>query len=474
MRVRELILLIAWLLGALTPAIGQESSAPKKEPGPTVLTLEPAAAPRPALKYRLLPEGPLNQKPGNAAVHYGKAAMLLAEKGAEERSKKIADWLAKPLAEMPRDEAKKTLTDTRLAIEELALAARRERCDWDLPIREKNFLSLALPEMMRMRDFGRLIALQARLAIADRRFDDAMVDLQTGFALARQTAENPTLIGGLVGMAISDMMVLRVREWIEQPKSPNLYWALSSLPRPMIDLRRALETEMQMVALNFPEIQKIDPNRPDQAYWQNWLDKVEGDLKEPGVEWPKLGFRAALTVFALHGYPIARDALIAEGRSRAEVEAMPVPAVLALYSVQTYNDMRDDVFRWFYLAYPEAREGFALAERRLKEEASRREIYPIASMLVPAVVRVAEKLAEKDRMTAALRTVEAIRLYGAAHGGKLPENLNDVREAPVPNDPMTGKAFGYRRTGDRAILEALGPSSENALRWELHFTNSAK
>ncbi|MGC8640079.1 MAG: hypothetical protein ACP5XB_09410 [Isosphaeraceae bacterium] len=52
----------------------------------------------------------------------------------------------------------------------------------------------------------------------------------------------------------------------------------------------------------------------------------------------------------------------------------------------------------------------------------------------------------------ALRVVEAIRLYAAAHEGKLPENLRQITEVPVPDDPATCKPLVYRREGDAAVL----------------------
>jgi hypothetical protein len=83
---------------------------------------------------------------------------------------------------------------------------------------------------------------------------------------------------------------------------------------------------------------------------------------------------------------------------------------------------------------------------------------------VPALplfdARFAEHLfadcARLDRRVAALRCVEAIRLYAAAHGGRLPPTLAAVKEVPVPEDPLTGKPFAYRLENDTATLEAAG------------------
>ena len=77
---------------------------------------------------------------------------------------------------------------------------------------------------------------------------------------------------------------------------------------------------------------------------------------------------------------------------------------------------------------------------------------------------------------AALRCVEAIRLYAAAHNGRLPTTLDDVKEAPVPNDPHTGKQFLYHVGNGLATLEGPPPAGEeatdrNALRFELTLTH---
>ena len=41
------------------------------------------------------------------------------------------------------------------------LAARREQCEWDLPIREFNIATL-IPELQKVRDLGRLLAFKAQ------------------------------------------------------------------------------------------------------------------------------------------------------------------------------------------------------------------------------------------------------------------------------------------------------------------------
>ena len=68
------------------------------------------------------------------------------------------------------------------------------------------------------------------------------------------------------------------------------------------------------------------------------------------------------------------------------VEAMPVAQVCLLYTVQTYEELRDDIFKWFYVPYPKSHEGVQQAERQLYRSIREgREILPVAQILLPAV-----------------------------------------------------------------------------------------
>ena len=58
-----------------------------------------------------------------------------------------------------------------------------------------------------------------------------------------------------------------------------------------------------------------------------------------------------------------------------------------------------------------------------------------------------------DRHVAALKCIEALRLYTAAHDSKFPNQLTDIKQVPVPDDPVTHKSFVYTRTGAKAVLE---------------------
>jgi hypothetical protein len=168
-------------------------------------------------------------------------------------------------------------------------------------------------------------------------------------------------------------------------------------------------------------------------------------------------------VVAINGYPRAKQGLIDRGRPREEVEAMPIPQVILLYTVETYEEIRDEGFKWMLLPYSESHSALQRWEKELGERAKSREVLPLASLLLPAVNAARLGVVRNDRDLAALQACEAIRLYAAAHDGRLPERLSDM-DVPVPANPITGQPFAYRRTGETAVLEVSGFPGD-AQRW---------
>ena len=75
--------------------------------------------------------------------------------------------------------------------------------------------------------------------------------------------------------------------------------------------------------------------------------------------------------------------------------------------------------------------------------------------------------------------VEAVRLYAAGHDGNPPAKLADVTEVPVPDDPYTGKPFGYEATGATVALiappvDGKPANVDNSLRYEITFRERKK
>ena len=413
------------------------------------LTVSPQSAPVPSLRYSLLP--PMSERrPGNAAILYHKAGINFDSQPLDAFYEKFDAWLNEPNERMPKDELRTLLDTYRTVLETVELAARREQCDWQFPLGEQNLMTLLLPEVQLCRTYARLLQLKARLQIAEGKLDDALRTLQCSFALARHVSEGPTLINALVGQAIVGVTFATLQEFIQAPGAPNLYWALSRLPRPMIDLRRAIEVEMAFVYLSYPRLNDVENSTRTAAEWDATLNDLFEILALGSTN--KLQAAGERLALGLRGYPIAKQRLIDRGTPRDQVEQMPVAQVLLIEVLHTYDELRDEIFCWALLPYAEAAPFMLKADQRLIEQGRQREIIPLASMLLPAINASRSAMVRGDRNLAALRNVEAIRLHAAAHEGRLPAQLSDIVDVPVAVDPVNGQAFAYRVDGDTATL----------------------
>ncbi len=459
---------MTFLIAAVVAAAAACGRAADRDPNPPIkIVLYPAREPRPALKYQLLPPL-LERRPGNAAVQYLKVPHDMTALFASSAFwTTVGNWAEMPLPELRKaagGEGKQYawIVNRSGIFDMLDRGARCESCDWDIPIREGDFYSIPLPDVQTNRQSARILAARARLQIAYGRYDEAVRTLRTGYALGRHVAQAPTLIHGLVGAVIAGMMSKQVETFIQQPDAPNLYWALASLPRPVVDFRPAFEGEMASVYLQFPDLRDLDKKSYTAEHWRQLLQQTDDKMVEltlSGVLDLPLQRQArhvGLAVSMLEGYPRAKRFLIARGRSPAEVEAMPVPQVILLYTMQNYEEDRDDMFKWLAVPYPEARRGLEQVDRKLRDR-SGREIFPLAQLFLPALRAVKECEARTDRNIAALEVLEAIRLYAADHDGRLPESLKDITEVPIRLDPLRGEPFLYQRQGNTAILESPSP-----------------
>ena len=227
------------------------------------MTLSPAGESEPALRWRLLPEL-RDTSPGNAVILYYRC--FSPEWLTAQRRDPSAVEALNAAKSMPLGELKTLAQDASGPIgwlvnsslmKELDRAARRQYCDWDLVSRAREEgLGMLLPDIQSFRLFAPMLAVRARIALANGNFDEAQRVLQTGLALGRHLSDSPTLIQSLVAAAITQQMLEQIEEWIATPNSPNLYWCLSNLPQPFIDLRKAYEGERLLIDNLLPGFRK--------------------------------------------------------------------------------------------------------------------------------------------------------------------------------------------------------------------------
>jgi len=435
------------------------------QPPAKELMLHPAAEPVPALKYPLLPDIAV-QTPGNAVTLYYRALLpdALTHRLEPDIADKMEKWRKTPLADLPV--ADMAWLRTYRPLQDCEAAARREHCDWDMTARlRKDGMSAPIGDVSSMRELARLLALRARLEMASGQHDKAVNTLQTLMAQSRHVAEGPTLIHALVALAGSGQGLEQLEDFVQTGRAPNLYWSLADLPRPFIDVRKAMQGERLMLvsaistAAELPDLNELE-TRPLSARQvgrlEEWL-KAWMNLEGPGAE-NKLKFAAELVRLL----PAARRALIAAGHGVEDVNKLPPVQVIVAHGLREHVRLHGDAVKLTSLPYWEARPRLAELEKRLKADKLPTSNPQSGLSLVTAIQKVSAAQARVDRRIAALRCVEALRLHAAAHKGKLPERLADVKEVPVPIDPVTGKDFVYKLDGNRATLTGPAPEGEVA------------
>src|SRR4051794_33901449 len=190
---------LALLLPLATAVADQPGAAddPQQQPRHVVL----AAAKEPPkfrdLRYQLLPPQ-ADLTPGNAAPMWLRAGRAVQEHRAKMTDKEY-NWAYSsetPLAKFPKKEAAALLKNFDQALRTAHLAARRERCDWEMP--PLTFQSMSndqpLSEVQVCREIASVLSIKVRLEMSEGRWDAAAETLQTGFALGRHVGEGDTMI----------------------------------------------------------------------------------------------------------------------------------------------------------------------------------------------------------------------------------------------------------------------------------------
>lgn len=467
---------------------------PPEPPTPPVrkLTVTPAAEPRPALRYELLP--PLREKqPGNAALAYYRAFAARPQRsndpdGPATNARIEQDWRDGPLDQLPRDAVKKRLEEYSAVFREVERATVADQCNWEMLPRIRSEGVNALLEVQHSRDIQLHLSLRTRLALADDRYDEAAKSLRAALQMAKHVGESPTNLQLLVGIALEAIALERVEDWIARPGSPNLYWSLTYLPRPFLDPRPGFEGEAVFLESTVPNMARLRAGPLPKEDAPKIIEGIVADMRSMGGAggYEPSGLEKAVGQLGFAGYvawkyPTARKELIAAGRPEAEVDRMAGAQVVFLASLERFLTLRDDQWKWLGMPYHIARPHLKDLDRRTNriiEEGNADVFFRVFAMTLPASERVLAALARTDRKLAFLRAVEALRLYAAGHGGSPPAALADA-PVPVPDDPVTGKPFGYEAKGGTAVLTAPAPDGEpatatNSLRYEITFRSAGK
>src|SRR5438552_1237053 len=116
-------------------------------------------------------------------------------------------------------------------------------------------LALAVPAAVGGREPTQLTLRPAAAAEPALRYRvlPALVDQGPGNAVEfYQPAVGPFYLCPLLGGAVATFMTKELELFLTQEQAPNLYWALTDLPRPFLDLRKPLEGHRYATYACFP------------------------------------------------------------------------------------------------------------------------------------------------------------------------------------------------------------------------------
>jgi len=430
-------LLLAAVLGA-SPADAQ-------------LTVHPAAEPKPALKYQLLPEV-RELKPGNPVQWYMRCFMeqrnfffrkdVVAER-AKQRTMPLKDLPAEGL----RDYGGNALTQA-------DWGARLDTPDWQVLDRvHTDGPDLRLPELGPLRELAGALQVRFRGEVARRDFDDAIRTAKTMFALARHLGESPASAANRLGLTIADMTLDTLTEMVQQPGCPNLYWALTDLPCPLVELRKGAQGDRTLADT---ELRTLREAALTDADMEEVVSRISGRAGFARVQAgkPPRNLRAELAarVKDADAVSAARQRLIDAGVGKEAVAGVSALQVLLLDEKRAFEVRRDDEMKLLSLKLWEI--DAPVVQKKGASEG-------LFTDLLPQLGEARRAQGRLEQRVAILRHVEALRIYAAAHAGKMPEKLADAG-VPLPDDPFTGKPFSYTLDGTTAKL-----SSTSGTRYEI-------
>ena len=270
--------------------------------------------------------------------------------------------------------------------------------------------------------------------------------------MARHLGEHPTYVGNLVGIAVAFVAIGPLEELIQQQGSPNLYWALTNLPRPLVSLEKGTQGERIWVEPEFRELNERAPMSADQI--ARFVDHVDGIISLDETAKIKRRARAWLDEKCKDESIVsaARGRLVESGLSEGLLKRFPPEQVLLLDEKRAYEVRRDDLMKIISLPMWEFEAIASKAEPR-KEQ-------PLFD-LEPAIRKVRQAQTRLDQRIALLRIVESLRIYAALHSGKLPADLNEIFPLAAA-DPYTGQPFRYEVTGSTAHLRGSAPADRQS------------
>lgn len=453
-----------------------------------LITITPAGAPDPLLRYRLWP-APETRRNVSVDAIISRAIILTIQASHSESSNsdagtttdrnEVQDWQTMPLAQLPIAKVKKYLSQYGFALNELKRGESLMRTDYELYLQDLTTPELygtLLPEMQQARQLSRVLALRARVAAAEHRWDDMIDDCRLGFRLADITGtRGHFLISRLVGQAIASVMQEVIEDAITQADPPNFYWALASVPAQHIyETQEAIEFEGSLVSRMIKTVGKL----PDAPIGEELARSKLRELMESNAALSQTiqPLEAPTTMLLMGTLPIAvaeqsRQLLAKTDQWKNRTEELSNSECVLRATVLEAKRTRDAWIAWSYLPdylsekYSDERDKFV----NLTHDSLPGLAKMILMQILPAFDSVTAAELRGIQKHNLLQTLEALRMH-AKQTGELPKTIENLRPVPALPDPITQKDFAYIRSSPTTATIQRSPTRQGDLKTKLTIT----
>ncbi|HTU25830.1 MAG TPA: hypothetical protein VMF30_10550 [Pirellulales bacterium] len=430
--------LVWWATLVQWPARGEEA---EEAAPPIEIELSGRPIETPLLKYRLFPEES-QLRPGNAAV-------ILLRIGWDNTAffmhvvPMFKKWETLPLGDPEWGNSGGVLPNSFFA--EMKRAAYRRDAAWEYPIGESLPRGeILLPDIQGARDFVRAgLVGKARYHLTQGQLEQARETVLVALAIFRHYARTPSAVVQGNASANTRAILGCVDEMIGQRDSPNLYWALTALPRPMFDLRPSIELE-QTIEIGAETISLADLDRertPER--WRELANKLIDSINDFGVHQLQEAKSIDRAVYLAYAREMAADwagQLPENGSQASDDEAI----VRCFVSQRTRN--LQQIAGLVGLPPHLAIDGLRKLDEQSQKRYERLKVSKQAGamLLMNGLASSVYSVGSVERKIDMLRVIEAIRAHVAAHDGKLPESLADIADLPIPLDPLSQQPFKWK------------------------------
>jgi hypothetical protein len=237
----RLLKAISICLGVLFLTVAP-TDARRSAKGPVILTIYPAKAGELEKKYLLMVKAE-GQIDGDAVLLYEKAIKSIPKDFNQDQ---ISTWLKLPIWQFPQQQAEDTLQKYLEPLKLVARAARCKECNWP-QVKPGDQLG----NLSSFRKLAYILELWARLEISRGGYEGAIIAMRTDFGMARHLGQAPTIIQGLVGISVGAIMCKELEQYLQGQDSPNLYRTLADIPKPLVDVKKAIENEKK-ISIDLP------------------------------------------------------------------------------------------------------------------------------------------------------------------------------------------------------------------------------